>query len=95
MQRITLNDIEIQLEYLNALTDSPDRPWVASTAQIGNYHLSRAYDGVCIHQMASAGGGVRTPVTPAHISKRECYDALVVFIKGIEVGKDLQWKTSP
>ena len=107
MNRITLNDIEAQLVYLNDITHSPERPygrkefgkWVGGgrlgrsgglgRAQVGNYHLSQAYGGVCVHRVATEAGGITTPLSQSHISKRECYVELVAFIKGIEAGRTL------
>jgi len=79
-KRITVKDIETQLVYLNAITQSPERPyqhkefgkWVSGAAQVGNYHLSQAHGGVCIHRMANGAGDITTPSSPVHNSKREC-----------------------
>ena len=89
MQRISIKDLERRVSYLNTLTGNPQKPWIRNddgklVAQIGNYHLSQAYGGVCIHQMLSSGGGVTTPIFGGHVPKREAYQQLNAYIAGIE-----------
>ena len=87
--------IQAQLDHLNEITNQPLKPYERdieagrSIAQIGNYHLSHAYGGVCVHQMANEGGGVRTPLCSYHEPKRDCYEKLVSFISGINT--KAQW----
>ena len=91
--RITNKQIEAQIDHLNKLTGSPETPWARvdgrNTANVGNYHLSGAYGGVCVHRMENTGGGVSTPISYGHVPKRELYEKLVSFIAGIETGKQL------
>ena len=92
--RITLNQLEAQIEQLNSITNSPKSPWTQGTdgkltANIGNHHLSRAYGGYCVHRMANTSGGASSPISDGHIPKRELYDRLVAYISGIEAGKRL------
>ena len=92
MERITTKHLEVLIARLNKLTNSPSTPYATDDdgkfhAQIGNYHLSQAYGGVCLHRMHNEGGGVTTPLSYGHITKRELYDQLYSFIKGIEAVK--------
>jgi hypothetical protein len=51
---------------------------------IGNYHLSHAYGGVCLHRMHNDGGGCTAPLIGGHVPKRELAGLLSAFIAGIE-----------
>ena len=91
MNRITEKMLQAKVDYLNKITGNPDAPYAKTEAglkaNIGNYHISGAYGGVCLHQMVNEGGGVRTPLQAGHVPKRELFDGLCAFIKGIEIGK--------
>jgi len=94
MQRITNKMLEAKIAYLNKITNNPVSSYSLDEggkykANVGNYHLSQAYGGVCVHQMANEGGGVRTPIVHSHVKKRELFDKLCAFIDGIEYGKKL------
>ena len=87
--RITLKHLEGMVNRLNRITGSPPAPYVKGEdgryhAQIGCYFLSQAYGGVQLVRMYSDGGGVSTPLMGGHISKREAYDQIYAFIRGIE-----------
>ena len=86
MQRITEKMLQYQVDHLNKITNNPNKAWTDNGAAIGNYHISHAYGGVCLHQNVNAGGGVRCPLSQGHGPKRELYDALRAFISGIELG---------
>ena len=63
--RITDSMLEARVRRLNELTGSPLSPYSTidgrAVANIGNFHLSYAYGGVCLHRMANESGGIRTP----------------------------------
>jgi hypothetical protein len=88
MQRITEADLQAKVNRLNRITGSPAEPYTDGTATIGNYHLSHAYGGVCLHRMHNSGGGVSSPLSTGHVSKRELAGLLSAFIAGIESTKD-------
>lgn len=94
MDRITDKHLEALVLQLNKLTNSPITSYSVHNgrhvANIGNYHLSHAYGGVCLHRMHTEGGGVSTPLLSYHSPKRELYSALHAFIDGIETGMSLQ-----
>lgn len=85
--------LEERIKELNELTSSPLTPYTRNeetkrtTANIGNYHLSQAYGGYCVHRMHNEGGAVTTPITHGHVTKRELFEKLCSFIEGIELGK--------
>jgi hypothetical protein len=91
MNRITDKDLQGTVDYLNRLTDSPDTPYTRIDdklqANIGNYHLSHAYGGVKLHRMVNEGGGVREPISTGYITKRDLYNQMHAFIRGLESAK--------
>ena len=89
MNRVTEKQLQSVVDRLNRITGSPLAPYVGREAQIGNYHLSHAYGGVCLHRMYNAGGGVTSPLSTGHIPKRELLGLLHAFINGIESQKEV------
>jgi len=84
MKRITIKQLEQLCDYLNELTGNPAKPWNDGRASIGNFHLSQAYGGVCLHQHVNPSGGITTPLIHGHVSKRELFDLMHAFIKGLQ-----------
>jgi hypothetical protein len=85
----TISAIQANLEYLNRITGSPATPYTRGadgklTANVGNFHLYRAYGGYSIHRMANESGGITNPCGHGVFSKREVFDRLTNFIAGIE-----------
>ena len=91
--RITIANLEAVVARINRLTGSPATPWRREgdrhRANVGNYHLSQCYGGVCLHRMANEGGGVTTPLVSGHVPKRELYYQLHAFVRGLEVAKEV------
>lgn len=89
--RITIANLEAVVARINRVTGSPSTPWRReggrNRANIGNYHLSHAYGGVCLHRMCNESGGVTTPLGLGHVPKRELYELLHAFLRGLEIGK--------
>lgn len=81
--RITEKDLQALCLRINEATKSPTQTYVNGKAQIGNYHVSHAYGGVCLHRIHNEGGGVTTPLKPYHAPKRELYDAMQAFLAGL------------
>lgn len=89
MQRITEKQLESLCDYLNTITNSPATYGGRNEAgqfkaNIGHYHISHAYGGVCLHRVMNEGGGVNTPVVHGHVPKRELFNLMHAFIKGLE-----------
>lgn len=89
MQRITDKQLDSLCDYLNIITNSPATYGTRNEegqfkANIGNYHISHAYGGVCLHRVVNEGGGVNTPVVHGHVPKRELFNLIHAFIKGLE-----------
>ena len=89
MQRITDRDLEAVCRRINIITDSPLSPYVKDAetgrhvAQIGNYHISHAYGGVCLHRISNESGGITTPLNVGHVPKRELYHMMHAYIAGL------------
>ena len=88
--RITNGQLEALVARINQLTGSPATPWTRQAdgsfkANVGNYHISGAYGGVCLHRMCNEGGGVTTPLTYGHVPRRELYNQLRAFLAGLEL----------
>lgn len=90
MNRITEKHLQAVVDRLNRITGSPLEPYVNGKAQIGNYHLSHAYGGVCLHRMHNEGGGVSSPLSTGHITKRELAGLLHAFIAGINTSEEVK-----
>lgn len=69
--RITIKDLEMQVNRINELTNSPK----------DYYTLEAAYGG---YKLASKHGSV--DVTTGYRPKKDLYYEIVAFIKGLEVG---------
>lgn len=83
MQRITEAHIQAIVDRINRITNSPAEPYINSKAQLGNYHISHAYGGVCLHRMSNTDGGVSSPLSTGHIPKRELANLMQAFISGL------------
>ena len=85
--RVTEKHLQAIVDRLNRITGSPSAPYIDGKAQVGNYHLSHAYGGVCLHRMHNEAGGVYSPLSTGHITKRELQGLLHAFISRIETIK--------
>jgi hypothetical protein len=92
MQRITDKNLESLVETINTLTNSPQDPYTRidgkSSSNVGNFHLYYAYGGVNLHRMSNTSGGVSTPVGMGTRTKRELYNDMQSFIRGLEFRKN-------
>ncbi len=89
MERITEKNLQALCDRLNRLTNSPMVPYLKQpdgryVAQIGNYHIDYAYGGAQLVRMYNDGGGVSTPLSIGHVPKRQCYELIHAYIRGIE-----------
>ena len=81
--RITEAHLQALVDRINRITNSPLEPYANGKAQIGNYHISHAYGGVCLHRMQNEGGGVSSPLSTGHIPKRALAGLMYAFISGL------------
>jgi hypothetical protein len=92
MTRTTVSDLQAVVDRLNRETKSPMQPYVPDAdgrqrAQIGNYHLSRAYGGFALHRMVTDGGGVSSPLSTGHIPARELLGRMLAYLAGIDAAR--------
>ena len=90
MQRITEKQLENLADWLNELTNSPKEPYSRDEsgrlrANAGNFHISYAYGGVNVHRMVNEGGGVTCPISHGYKTKRELFNEMHAFIRGMSV----------
>lgn len=95
--RITDSMLESRVRRINELTNSPLTPYTTidgkTTANIGNFHISHAYGGVCLHRICNTGGGVRTPIISYHTTKRHLYDLMCAWTDGIMFAQEEMTET--
>lgn len=86
--RTTVNTLNALLREINVAKDMPLKPYTRTDgklkANVGNYHLSQAYGGVCVHRMANEHGGCTTPIWHGHIPKREAESMIRAYMRGME-----------
>lgn len=93
--RITINNLSTLALRLNEATGAPLRPYDRPLgsdkhiAQIGNYHISQAYGGYCLHRMTNESGGVTDVFSCGHIPARELFERMHAFMRGMELGREL------
>ena len=94
MNRITESDLHKTVDRINRTTGSPLATYTKSadgkyTPNIGNYHLDSAYGGWKLVRMVGKTGGISS-ITDGFVPKRELYDRMHVFLKGLESSKGAQ-----
>ena len=87
--RTTVKTLEAICKRINEAKGAPLTPYTKQAdgkfiANVGNYHLSGAYGGYCLHLMENQGGGISTPLVSGHVPKRELELAMRSFLSGIE-----------
>jgi hypothetical protein len=90
--RITRKTLEAIAARINAVTNSPMEPHTVGAdgkyhAAIGNFHISGAYGGYCLHRMVTEGGGVTDVFSCGHVPARELADRMYAFVRGLEFAK--------
>jgi hypothetical protein len=90
---ITTKMLQGKINLINSLTGNAQDPWVTREdgkgcdANVGNYHLSGAYGGVCLCQHMNEGGGETDVFSCGHVTKRQLFDLMGAYIRGIGVGQ--------
>ena len=89
MQRITIKNLKAAALMLNNMTGNPVEAYKKGedgkyTACIGNFHISQAYGGYSLHQMANDGGGVRDIFNMGHMPARQLFDLIHAFRRGYD-----------
>lgn len=91
--RTSKKTLETLCRLINERTGSPLEPYTRDEngnfrANVGNYHLSGAYGGVCLHRMHNESGGVTTPLVNGHVPKRDLELAMRAFLTGIDTAQE-------
>ena len=93
MKRITQKDLQSLCDNINRKTGNALKPYEytdkGSVANAGCYHLSSAYGGVKLVQMCNSGGGERDISTLGYCTKRELYNWIIAFMRGLESCKEV------
>jgi hypothetical protein len=86
-QRITRSFLDSKAQTINSMTGSPFEPYCTvdgkAIANVGNYHISGAYGGYCLHQMSNEGGGVKDVFSCGHIPARELAGLISAYTAGL------------
>jgi hypothetical protein len=93
MERVTQKQLENLATWINELTGSPLESWSRDDqgrlkSNIGNHHIHYAYGGVCLHRVMNESGGVSTPVVYGHVPKRELFNLMHAYIRGLSAQKE-------
>jgi hypothetical protein len=69
------------------MTKSPAEPYRTvdgkAVANVGNYHISGAYGGYCLHRMVNEGGGARDVFNIGHIPARQLAALMSAYTTGL------------
>lgn len=92
MNRTTRKQLESLATAINQATGSPLEPSTRDgngtyRSNVGNFHISGAYGGYCLHRMANESGGVTTPLTSYHQPAKDCAAEMRAFLRGLEFAK--------
>lgn len=92
MERITVSDLEAVVRRINRVMNGTDQhePWerVDGTlrANVGVFYLDGAYGGYDLYRMVNESGGVDDVLRCGHRPKRELYDLMHAYLRGITSG---------
>lgn len=85
--RTSINTLRYLIEQINIAKENPLTPYTRDgeklVANIGNFHLSQAYGGVCVNEIANEAGGCRMPIWCGHIPKRDAEMQLRAYLMGL------------
>ena len=91
-QRITLAHLEAIIARINRAAGAPAEPYAPGAdgkhrAQPGNYHLSRAYGGFCLHRMSNTDGGARDVFGCGHVPARDLANRMHAYLAGFDAAR--------
>ena len=98
--RITIEDLKRQCEILNRHFGYALEPYSTQIIETTGgehqmsrpnpdvFHISQAYGGVSIHQMAKHGTGVRDVLSIGHLPKREVWNRMNAYIVAVKTDRD-------
>jgi hypothetical protein len=95
MNRITIKVLEDRCLYLNKLTHSPLDSHTKLEGKLisneGHCHISQGFNGVSLYRYANNSGAIRNVLNIGNSTKRELYNLMNAYIKGIE---DMKWSSN-
>lgn len=85
--RITRSFLEAKAATINSMRGAPAEPYRTvdgkAVANKGNYHISGAYGGYCLHRMCSESGGVSDVFSCGHIPARQLAGLMSAYTAGL------------
>ena len=85
--RITRSFLKAKAATINNMTKSPAEPYRTvngkAVANVGNYHISGAYGGYCLHRMCNESGGVSDVFDCGHIPARQLAALMSAYTAGL------------
>ena len=85
--RITRSFLEAKAATINSMRGAPAEPYRMANgkavANIGNYHISGAYGGYCLHRMCNESGGAHDVFSCGHIPARELAGLMSAYTAGL------------
>ena len=86
-QRITRAHLDAKAATLNSMTKSPSEPYRTvngkAVANKGNYHISGANGGYCLHRMCNESGGARDVFNCGHVSTKQLAALMSAYMAGL------------
>lgn len=89
--RITAGMLEQLCRVVNSHTDLGPNPllWTRddagnNVATVGAFYIDGAYGGVSLVQIMNEDGGVRDVLGSGHVTKRELYDRIQAYLRGVD-----------
>lgn len=81
--RITRAHLDAKAQTINSMTKSPSECYTNGKANKGNYHISGAYGGYCLHRMCNESGGVSDVFSCGHVPARELAGLMSAYAAGL------------
>ena len=88
MKPVSIKDLEAITARINRVFGAPAEPYTRGAdgrfrANVGNFHLSQAYGGACLHRTMNEDGGVVDVLTCGHIPRRALQSAMLAYLAGV------------
>lgn len=85
--RITRAHLDSKAATINSMRGAPSEPSRMVDgkyrANVGNYHISGAYGGYCLHRMCNESGGVSDVFNCGHIPARQLAALMSAYTAGL------------
>ena len=85
--RITRAHLDAKAATISSMMGAPAEPYRTvngkAVANVGNYHISGAYGGYCLHRMCNESGGVSDVFNCGHIPARQLAALMSAYTAGL------------